>query len=157
MWLVSEKPPLAWPRPVESVCQLILRNYPSLEPSELRAEVRSDLDDGAPVALPREGVALVVNLLQGLFGSAIVLEFHNIDVLVGFQDEVDATIAGLVFGFDVETAEGCHYENYILEPVFCVLCNLVEFCACKEGLKPLHEALGVAGFYVGNEFADFEC
>ena len=131
--------------------------YPAVETAELRAEVRSDLDDGASVALPWEGVTLVVNLLHGLLGRAVILEFHDIDVLVGFQDEVYAAVAGLVFGFDVEAAEGCHDEHDILEPVFRILGNLVEFGACKEGLEPLHEAFGVAGLYVGNEFADFEC
>ena len=52
---------------------LILRNDPSLKPAELRAEVCSDLDDGAPVTLPGEGIGLVVDLLQGLLGRAVVL------------------------------------------------------------------------------------
>ena len=42
---------------------LILRNNPAVEPSELRAEVRSDLDDGPAIGLPRKGISLVVDLL----------------------------------------------------------------------------------------------
>ena len=72
--------------------------------------------------MPWQGISLVVDLLQGLLGCAVVLEFHDIDVLVGFQDEVYAAVAGLVFGFDVEAAEGCDDEDDILEPILGILC-----------------------------------
>lgn len=106
--------------------------------------------------MPWQGISLVVDLLQGLLGCAVVLEFHDIDVLVGFQDEVYAAVAGLVFGFDVEAAEGCDDENYILESVFCVPGNLVEFGSCKEGLEPLHEAFGVAGLDIFDKLTYFK-
>ena len=38
-----------------------------------------------------------------------------------------------MLGFDVEAAEGCDDEDDILEPILGILCNLVEFGACKEG------------------------
>ena len=61
-----------------------------------------------------------------------------------------------MLGFDVEAAECCDDEHDILEPVFRILGNLVEFGACKEGLEPLHEAFGVAGLDIFDKAADFE-
>ena len=44
-----------------------------------------------------------------------------------------------MLGFDVEAAEGCHDEDDILEPVFSILCNLVEFTNLNTNVKMKYE------------------
>ncbi len=43
-----------------------------------------------------KGVAFLLDLPQGLLGGAVQLELHDIDVLVGLQDEVDTPVRGVV-------------------------------------------------------------
>ena len=44
-----------------------------------------------------------MDLLQGLFGTAIQFKFHDVNVIVGFQHEIHASLGSVILDFRVKT------------------------------------------------------
>ena len=56
----------------------------------------------------------VIDLLQSFFGGSLQLEFHYIDEMIGLQDEVNASLWGMILCFYIESNEFKYDEEYIL-------------------------------------------
>ena len=63
------------------------RHHPPLDILDRGGEIDPDLDDFPTVVRERFGVALVINLPQGLLRRPVQLELHNINVAIRLQDQ----------------------------------------------------------------------
>ena len=75
---------------------------PPLDIPGLGGEIRADLENLPVVSGEGQGVAFLVDLPQSLLCGSVQLELHDIDVAVGLQDEVDASVRGVVFHLRVQ-------------------------------------------------------
>lgn len=87
---------------IASVSCTHLPNHHPVNIACLAGEVHADADDLLAVELEGERVVLVLNLLEGLLGGAVKLEFEDIAIVLGLDEHVDASLAGVVFGLGVE-------------------------------------------------------
>ena len=72
-------------------------NNPPLYPPDCVAEVDSNFIEGSAVGGEGGGVAFLVDLADGFFGSAVQLELHDVDVSVGLHHHVYAAVGRAVF------------------------------------------------------------
>ena len=104
------------------------------------------------------------DLLQSLFRSAVQLEFHNVDVLVCLQYEVDASFVCVIFHFCVESHQFEDDEKHILIVQFQFTFFIVGVTGNrfirgvgKETLQTAEETVVVSLLYFFHELSYFEC
>ena len=85
------------------VC-LFFDNPPLYSP-DFVAEIYTYLIEGSAVGGKGSGVAFLIDLADGFFGTAIQLELHDINVAVGLHHHVYATVGCTVFCLGVETQQ----------------------------------------------------
>ena len=56
----------------------------------------------------------VVDLLQSLFCCAVQFKFHDVNKLIGLQNQVDASFTGMIFCLNIETNQFEYNEKYVL-------------------------------------------
>ena len=57
---------------------------------------------------------LVVDLLQGILGTAIQFKLHDIDIIFGLQHEIHATLGSVILYFRVKTYQLEDNEKHVL-------------------------------------------
>ena len=63
-------------------------NYPSVNIACPGGEVHPYFEEFAGVRGEREGILPVLDLIQGLFGTAVELELHDVYVVSGLENQV---------------------------------------------------------------------
>ena len=97
-------------------------------------------------------VVLVFYLLQGFLGGAVEFELHDVAVLRGLKEQVDAAVAGVVLRLRVEAHHLEHHPHHVLEVVLPVALHAVVGRAGEESLQAAEELLYVACLHVVREF-----
>ena len=121
----------------------------------LGAEVDPDSEDLAGVHGEREGVLLLLYLLQGLLCRAVELELHHVHVVRGLHDHVYPAPGGMVLHPGVEPCQAEYDEQHVLVVELDIPRHLVR-AVCEETLEPLHESVHVAGLDILDELPDRE-
>ena len=73
----------------------------------------------------RLGIIFLLDLSHRLFGSAVVFELENIDVIGCLDGHIHATVGGVKLCFRVESAKVAKNEKHVLVVVFSVLDEVV--------------------------------
>ncbi len=139
---------------------IVLRPYelfhdPPVDVSCFGTEVDPNAEYLAGVLCEREGVLLLLYLLQGLLGRAVGLELHYIHVVRSLHYHVDPAARGAVFHPGVESGESEYDEQHVLVVEFDVPCDFVRAVG-EETLEPLHESVNVPLLHIIHEAFDFE-
>ena len=112
----------------------------------LTAEIRANQSNLLAACEERLGVVFLLDLSHRLFGSAVVFELENIDVIGCLDGHIYATVGGVIFRLCVESAEVAQDEKDVLVVVFSVLDEVVRN-VCEERLEAGHETANVTGFH----------
>ena len=78
------------------------RHHPPLDILDRGGKIDPDLDDFPTVVRERFGVALVINLPQGLVRRPVQFKFHHVDIAIRLQDQVDPAPVRVVFHLRVK-------------------------------------------------------
>ena len=119
---------------------------PPLYLPDFVAEVDTDLIEGSSVGGKGGSVAFLIDLADGFFGSAVQLELHDVDVVVGLHYHVYATVGRAVFCLSVEAQQLEDDEEHVLVVPFQVARQFVgrvgrtKLLISKEGLPEERDA-----------------
>ena len=86
------------------------------------------------------GVLLGLDLLEGLIGTLVEFELDDVYVVGCLDEEIDATVAGVMLYFGIEADKSEDDPDGILEIEFSISGYLVVAIG-KESVKALHEFL----------------
>ena len=76
---------------------------PPLYPPDFVTEIYTYLIKGSAVGGKGSGVAFLIDLADGFFGTSSQLELHDVDVAVSLHHHIYAAVGRVVFSLGVET------------------------------------------------------
>ncbi len=109
----------------------------------------------ARIGLVWDGIAILIYLVYGILGCAVIFEFHYVDILVGFDHHVDAAIACVLLHTDAHPHEGENYVKHILIMLFAIQ-NQVIVATCQQRLQTLEECIDFATSHLVDKLVDFK-
>ena len=107
-------------------------------------EVDADFEYPPAVVGERTGVASLLDLGQGLIRSGVSLDFDDVDVVFGLDEDVYAAVGCRALRFDIFPHQLDDDVHRVLEILLAVGLDLV-VCPGEEGVEASHEAFRVAG------------
>ena len=119
-------------------------NLPSVDAAAGGGEVDSNLEHLPRVVSERTGVAFLINLGQGLIRCGVSLDFDDVDVVFGLDEDVYAAVGRRALRLDIFPHQLDDDEHRELEVFLAVGLDLV-VCSGEEGVEASHEAFRVAG------------
>jgi len=132
-----------------------LPDDPFFDIARFVAEVHADLEEFAIVMCERQCILLVFYLLERFFGSTFQFEFHNVDILVRLEQQIDATFGSMIFCLDIEPDQFEDDEEHILIMQFQIFHQFV-WRVGKEALQTAEECVDFSVFHFLNKFRYLE-
>ena len=123
--------------------QWLFYNFPVLDAAVFRRKADPDFEKPTFVARKAAGIGLVFNLLQSGLHGVVGLDFYDVDILLGLEQDVNPAIGSGLLYLDIFSHEFQDDVHGILEIFLRITLNLITGLG-KERFQSLHEALGVA-------------
>ena len=96
-----------------------------------------------------------MDLLQGLFGTAIQFKFHDVNVIVSFQHEIHTSLGSVILDFRVKTYQLEDDEKHVLIVPFLFTDQLVRSIGQKT-FQSIEKGIQLPCTYFTNEFLYFK-
>ena len=84
-----------------SLFHFLLLNLPLFHPFGIRRKVHTNKEHFPAILTVRLGITFLMNLSQSLVGTAVEFDFHHIDVIRRFDDDVDTAAMGGALHFGI--------------------------------------------------------
>ena len=94
---------------------------------------------------------LVMDLLQSFLGTTIQFKLHDVDILLGFQHEIHASLGSVVLDFRVETDQFEDDEKHVLIMPFLLADQFVRSIG-QEAFQSIKKGLQLSCTYFTDEF-----
>ena len=138
-----------------SLFHFLLLNLPLFHPFGIRRKVHTNKEHFPAILTVRLGITFLMNLSQSLVGTAVEFDFHHIDVIRRFDDDVDTAAMGGALHFGIKA----HHLEDDIHAVLKVELHLAHYLVTVVGehrLQTFHESFGIAALYLLDELLDEE-